>query len=140
MSVDGFCELTLQARDLAELEVFYTEHVGLPCLTREEDRIWLQVGDHARLGLWAPGPKEFGDEGGAHVHFAFSVDPGGLDALHARLEESGVGVRGPVEHPGGDRSIYFEDPEGNVVEAWDFFGRRRPVEALADPSGDGLSR
>jgi catechol-2,3-dioxygenase len=140
VSVDGFCELTLQARDLAELENFYTGHVGLECLAREDDRIWLRVGRHARLGLWAPGPKEFGDEGGAHVHFAFSVDPGGLDALRARLEESGVGVRGPVEHPGGDRSIYFEDPEGNVVEAWDFFGRERPVEALADPSGDSMAR
>ena len=140
MSVDGFCELTLQARDLEDLEAFYTRRVGLECLTREDDRIWLRVGRHARLGLWAPGPKEFGDEGGAHVHFAFSVDPGGLDALRTRLEESGVGVRGPVEHPGGDRSIYFEDPEGNVVEAWDFFGRERPVEALADPSGDSIAR
>ncbi len=138
MSVDGFCELTLQARDLAALEAFYTERVGLDCLTRDDDRVWLRVGPHARLGLWAPGPKEFGDEGGAHVHFAFSVDPGGLDALRERLEDTGVGVRGPVEHSGGDRSIYFEDPEGNVVEAWDFFGRERPVEALADGSGDGL--
>ena len=140
MTVDGFCELTLQARDLADLEAFYTGHVGLECLAREDDRVWLRVGRHARLGLWAPGPKEFGDEGGAHVHFAFSVDPGGLDALRTRLEESGVGVRGPVAHPGGDRSIYFEDPEGNVVEAWDFFGRERPVEALADPSGDSMAR
>lgn len=140
MSVDGFCELTLQARDLAALEAFYTDHVGLACLTRDGDRVWLQVGRHARLGLWSPGPKEFGDEGGAHVHFAFSVDPGGLDALHARLDGTGVQVRGPVEHPGGDRSIYFEDPEGNVVEAWDFFGRQRPVEALADASADGLTR
>jgi catechol-2,3-dioxygenase len=140
VSVDGFCEMTLEARDLGALEAFYTEHVGLDCLAREDDRIWLQVGEHARLGLWAPGPKEFGDEGGAHVHFAFSVTPGGLDALQERLEESGVGVRGPVEHPGGDRSIYFEDPEGNVVEAWDFFGRERPVEALADESGGASSR
>ena len=27
------------------------------------------------------------------------------------------------EHEGGDRSVYFEDPEGNVVEAWDFSER-----------------
>ncbi len=140
MSVDGFCELTLEARDLALLEAFYTDDVGLECLTREDDRIWLRVGEHARLGLWAPGPKEFGDEGGAHVHFAFSVTPGELDELRDRLRGSGVGVRGPVEHSGGDRSIYFEDPEGNVVEAWDFFGRERPVEELADPSGDASPR
>ena len=51
-----------------------------------------------------------------------------------RLREHGVAVRGPVEHPGGDRSIYFEDPAGNLVEAWDFFdhgaGARDGVEAL----------
>jgi catechol-2,3-dioxygenase len=39
-----------------------------------------------------------------------------------------------VEHPGGDRSIYVEDPEGNVVEVWDFFrrddGASEGVEAL----------
>lgn len=29
--------------------------------------------------------------------------------------------RGPVEHEGGDHSLYFEDPAGNLVEAWDFF-------------------
>jgi catechol-2,3-dioxygenase len=128
VSVDGFCELTLQARDLAALEAFYTERVGLECLTREDDRIWLRVGAHARLGLWAPGPKEFGDQGGAHVHFAFSVPPGGLDELAGRLHERGVPCRGPDEHPGGDRSLYVEDPEGNVVEVWDFFERGEGAE------------
>ena len=134
--VDGFAELTLQARDLQVMERFYTEQVGLEVLTREDDRIWLRVGEHARLGLWVPGEKEFGDEGGAHVHHAYSAAPGQLDALADRLRSGGVDVRGPEEHDGGDRSIYFEDPEGNVVECWDFFGRGRPVEALADETGD----
>ena len=135
-TIDGFAELTLQARDMAALEAFYCEEIGLECLTREDDRIWLRVGERARLGLWSPGPKEFGDEGGAHVHFALSTAPGALVALADRLRARGHAVRGPVEHDGGDRSIYFEDPEGNVVECWDFFGRGRPVEALGDASGD----
>lgn len=120
---DGLAEMTLQAHDLARLERFYTAGFGLEVLSREDDRVWLAAGPHARLGLWTPGEKEFGDEGGRHVHFAFSAPPGRLDALKARLEEHGVSVRGPDEHPGGDRSIYVEDPEGNVVEAWDFFER-----------------
>jgi catechol 2,3-dioxygenase-like lactoylglutathione lyase family enzyme len=41
----------------------------------------------------------------------------------------------PVEHPGGDRSLYVDDPDGNVVEVWDFFehgeGARDGVRALA---------
>ena len=128
---DGIAELTLEARDPAALASFYEAGFGLRVLSREDDRIWLAAGRHTRLGLWAPGPKEFGDEGGRHVHYAFSAAPGRLDALRERLQHQGVAVRGPVEHPGGDRSIYVEDPEGNVVEVWDFFGRGREVEALA---------
>ncbi len=128
---DGICEMTLEARDMALLERFYVHAFGLRVLAREEDRVWLAAGERTRLGLWAPGPKEFGDEGGRHVHYAFSAAPGRLDAVRERLRRHGARVRGPVEHPGGDRSIYVEDPEGNIVEVWDFFGRGRPVEALA---------
>ena len=121
---DGFAELTLETRDIAALERFYVDGLGLRVLAREDDRVWLAAGPHARLGLWTPGEKEFGDRGGRHVHFAFSAAPGRLDALAERL---GGDVR---EHDGGDRSMYVEDPEGNVVEVWDFFARGRPVEAL----------
>ena len=30
-------------------------------------------------------------------------------------------VEGPIEHDGGDRSVYVFDPEGNRVELWDYF-------------------
>lgn len=130
---DGFAEVTLQARDLAALERFYTRGLGLVVLARQADRIWLAAGAHARLGLWSPGEKEFGDEGGAHVHYALSAAPGRLDALVERLRAHGAAVRGPYEHDGGDRSIYVEDPAGNVVEVWDFFGRGRAVDDLTPP-------
>jgi catechol-2,3-dioxygenase len=65
------------------------------------------------------------------VHFAFSAAPGGLDRLRDTLEARGAQVRGPKEHEGGDRSIYVEDPTGNIVEVWDFFARR-PIDALAE--------
>jgi catechol-2,3-dioxygenase len=128
MLTDGFAELTLQVRDLEVLETFYSDVFGLPVLKRDDDRVWLAAGRHARLGLWLPGEKEYGDQGGAHVHFAFSVPPGGLDELAGRLHERGVPCRGPDEHPGGDRSLYVEDPEGNVVEVWDFFERGEGAE------------
>jgi catechol-2,3-dioxygenase len=132
----GFAEVTLQVRDRERMERFYRELLDLEVLAREADRTWLAVGERARLGLWLPGEKEFGDQGGAHVHYAFSAAPGGLDEVAARLQRDGVEHRGPVEHPGGDRSLYVEDPEGNVVEVWDFFergeGRREGVGALAD--------
>ena len=139
MALSGFAELTLEARDIATLERFYSEAFGLEVLQRGDDRIWLAAGPDARLGLWTPGEKEFGDEGGRHVHYAFAVTPGTLDALVERLHDHGAEVRGPEEHPGGDRSAYVRDPEGNVVEVWDFFhrgeGAANGVAALRD--GDG---
>ena len=55
-------------------------------------------------------------------------------ALRERFSRQGIEHRGPVEHPGGDRSVYVEDPEGNAVEVWDFFehgeGAREGVDAL----------
>ena len=123
MALTGFAELTLEARDIAALERFYTEAFGLDVLQRDDDRTWLSAGRNARLGLWTPGEKEFGDEGGRHVHFAFAATPGTLDVLVERLRRHGAEVRGPEEHPGGDRSAYVRDPEGNVVEVWDFFHR-----------------
>jgi catechol-2,3-dioxygenase len=135
MLTQGFAELTIEVRDLEALERFYRDVFSLRVLAREDDRVWLAAGERARLGLWLPGEKEFGDEGGRHVHFAFSAGPGGLGALVARLEEHGHEYRGPVEHDGGDRSLYVEDLEGNVVEVWDFFergeGRREGAAALA---------
>src|SRR5919206_1550441 len=122
-TVSGLAELTLETSQLPEMERFYRERVGLPVLSREPDRIWLAAGERVRLGLWSPGAKEFGDRGGRHVHFAFATTRGGLAELAARLSGAGVPVDGPVEHDGGDRSIYFRDPAGDVVEAWDFFAR-----------------
>ncbi len=133
-AISGVAELTLEARDLASMEDFYRRLLGLELLDREDDRVWLAIDDRIRLGLWSPGEKEFGDRGGRHVHFALSITPGGLDGLAERLRCGQVDVQGPIEHRGGDRSIYFQDPAGNVVEAWDFFqrgeGARNGVDAL----------
>ena len=130
----GLCELTLEAHDPSGLADFYRRVFGWDEVSTQPDRIWLACGDRSKLGLWTRGEKEFGDEGGRHVHFALSVHPGELDVVVRALAALGVDHHGPVEHEGGDRSVYFEDPEGNVVEAWDFFehsdGARDGVEAL----------
>lgn len=88
----------------------------------------------------ASGEKEYADRGGRHVHFALSVDQHRLDALTGGLREREVEVEGPIEHDGGDRSVYFFDPAGNRVELWDFFrngdGAEDGVMALTE-DGDG---
>src|SRR3954463_12596875 len=134
LMTSGLCELTLETPDPRRLAGFYREVFEWPVLSEEDDRIWLACAERGRLGLWTPGEKEFGDRGGRHVHFALAVHPGQLDALAERLRGAGTEVEGPVEHEGGDRSLYFRDPEGNLVEVWDFFergeGARDGVAAL----------
>jgi catechol-2,3-dioxygenase len=133
--LSGICELVLEAEDVGRLERFYRA-LGLTELSREGDRVWLAAGPGTRLGIWSPGRKEHADRGGRHVHFALSVTRGTLERLAGELREHGVEVEGPVEHDGGDRSIYVSDPEGNRVELWDFFrdgnGRHEGVAALRE--------
>lgn len=130
----GLCELTLESRNHRALARFYRDALALRTLSEEDDRVWLACGPRSRLGLWSIGEKEFGDRGGRHVHFALSVGRGQLVAVQERLQRLGVETQGPVEHDGGDQSLYFEDPEGNVVEVWDFFedgdGAEQGVAAL----------
>ena len=90
--ITGLCEITLQARDVQSLATFYAEALQLEVLSRDDDRIWLAVGNRGRLGLWTPGEKEFGDQGGRHVHFALAVEPGSLDRKAAWLRGHGVEV------------------------------------------------
>ena len=132
--IDGICELVLAAEDLGLLERFY-RRLGMEVLAREDDRVWLAAGERARLGIWSPGTKEHGDQGGRHVHFALATGRGKLARLTEDLRLDGFDVKGPIEHDGGDRSVYVTDPEGNRVELWDFFhdgdGARDGVEALS---------
>ena len=130
MGVLGFAEVTLEVTDPRAVADFYCRAFGLTELSEEGDRIWLGVGRRARLGIWTPGTKEFGDEGGAHVHFAFTVRSGTMDELARRVTEAGAEIHGPVEHSGGDRSLYVRDPAGNIVEAWDIFDGAETVNSL----------
>jgi catechol-2,3-dioxygenase len=120
MGINGTYELVLEADNLEVLERFY-RRLGLNVLTRGKDRSWMVAGDRSRLGVWSDGAKEHGDRGGRHVHFALSAARGTLQRLTEELQREGFTVEGPIEHDGGDRSIYVTDPEGNRVELWDFF-------------------
>jgi catechol 2,3-dioxygenase-like lactoylglutathione lyase family enzyme len=106
MRTNGLRELTLETPDPQRLARFYADVFALPQLSDEGDRVWLGCGEQARLGLWSPGEKEFGDRGGRHVHFAAATT----------------------------RST-SRTPEGNLVDAWGFFedgeGAEDGIDALA---------
>ncbi len=125
MSARGRRELTLESRDHRALTRFHQEALGLPLLGGEDDRIRLACGPNDRLRLSSVGEKEFGDRGGRHVHFAFAVPHGELGIVGRRLRELGTRARGPVEHGGGDQSLYFRTPTAPRGGVGLLRGRRR---------------
>jgi catechol-2,3-dioxygenase len=114
----GIREMVLESTDAEGMVAFY-ERLGLEVIGREPGRVWLDAGEASRIGIWTNGEKEHRDRGGSHFHFALSVPPRELDTMVEALATAGLDFEGPVVHDGGDRSIYFFDPESNRVELWD---------------------
>jgi catechol 2,3-dioxygenase-like lactoylglutathione lyase family enzyme len=118
----GLFEMVLEVEDLAAAERFYREVLGLPVADRwgdERPAVWLALGREGYLGLWPPetggAAAIHGGRGGAHVHFALRVPMGTLDAVRARIASLGYAIE-ERDFGGGNRAIYLDDPEGNVVE------------------------
>lgn len=119
----GLLEFVLEVADLEAAERFYVDQLGLQIAERwGDDRpgVWLAIGKEAFLGLWKPetgGPKAIRNgRGGAHVHFAIRVPVGMLDSMQSRLESLGLQVEDGWDFGNGNRAIYLDDPDGNVVE------------------------
>jgi catechol 2,3-dioxygenase-like lactoylglutathione lyase family enzyme len=119
----GLFEMTLEVADLAASESFYAGALGFRVVERwtgDREAIWLALGREGFLGLWtveAGGEKAIHHgRGGSHVHFAVRVPTGSLDRLQARLEGLGYDVESGWEFGPGNRAIYLDDPDGNVVE------------------------
>jgi catechol 2,3-dioxygenase-like lactoylglutathione lyase family enzyme len=58
--------------------------------------------------------------GSPGVQIAFRVPPGQVDAGHAELLRQGVKILDPpTNQPWGHRTMYFADPEGNILELYE---------------------
>ena len=65
---------------------------------------------------WNDGPNV---PGSASVQLAFRVAAGDVDACHAELLENEVEiVEPPKDQKFGHRTLFFRDPEGNVMEIY----------------------
>ena len=121
----GLHEMVLEVADLDAAERFYRETIGLPVITRwsgERKAVWLDLGDGAALGLWpvATGGAAaiHNGRGGSHVHFALRIPQGSLELVRTRLQEQGYAVE-QFDFDDGNRSLYLDDLDGNVVELMD---------------------
>lgn len=122
INVHGVSELTLQVTDLDATVKWYTDNLEMPVVGRDEEQgfVWLKAGEWTRLGLWLPGERQFGDEPGVHVHFAMRVNKDAIPEIAATLRDKGLDVEGPVHHSGKTSSVYIKDPNGHLIEFFDY--------------------
>jgi catechol 2,3-dioxygenase-like lactoylglutathione lyase family enzyme len=119
LPVTGVSELVLEVVDLEAAEAFYAGVLGLPVVDRWPDReaIWVMAGGRTRIGLWRPQVGLAGGRGGLHVHFALHIAETDYDAAVERLRAKGMEIQ-EIAFEGAGRSVYVDDPDGNVVELW----------------------
>ena len=124
-SIHSLDYTVLLCRNLAGTRDFYRDVMAFPLVYDHERWVEFRVGG-AILALRRRGQAPWGDdgplkEGSAAVQLAFRVPPAAVDECHAELVAAGVPIlRGPTDltSPWHHRTLFFSDPEGNVIEIY----------------------
>ena len=109
-------------RDMAAMRRFYEDILRFPLL-RELSPNWIEyrVGDNT-LALARP-MRTAGDaptpNGSAALQLAFKVAAAEVDQCAEELVQQGVALFSPpTNQPFGHRTLFFRDPDGNLLEVF----------------------
>ena len=125
-ATSGVLETAVDAIDLARSAAFYRRTLGLRPLLETPRLVAFDAGGPSVLLVFQAGATEqdFTDPRGTvpgrgargRAHFALAIRADSLEAWRARLVAHGVALTGEYSWPRGGVSLYFDDPDGNVVE------------------------
>ena len=127
--IKGLGEVSIRVEDLDAMCTFYEDVVGLKVLRREESFVFFEIaqgyGGHTQnLALFDASNRTFLKSKSAALspdrstlhHVALNIDLEDYESEMRRLEGLGLDVHA-TEHPWLHvRSLYFADPEGNLLE------------------------
>ena len=111
--------VVLLCNDLERMKHFYHEIMGFRVLRDWGEWYEMQVGAVA-LTL-RPRGRDYDGEGGsgASVQLAFRVAPDDVDGCYAELMAQQLEIlEVPTDKDYGHKTLFFRDPEGNVLEIY----------------------
>lgn len=127
--IKGLGEVSIRVKDLDAMSKFYEEVVALKVLSREESYVFFRIADgyggHSQnlalfsadnLGFLRSKLAQVHPETSSLHHIAFNVALEDLEPERQRLEALGIPVEATTHAWLHVRSLYFPDPEGNLLE------------------------
>jgi catechol 2,3-dioxygenase-like lactoylglutathione lyase family enzyme len=118
-------ETALYVADVERSRSFYERVLGLTSFLSNSRMCALSAGPSVLLLFlrgatteWVdlPGGRLPPHDGSGTSHFAFAIDADTLPAWKQHLADHGVPITSEVHWDRGGTSIYFDDPDGHVVE------------------------
>lgn len=110
------------ARDMAAMRLFYETVMAFP-VHRTLGDAWIEYRIGATTLALTMRGMMFDDvpppQGALSLQLAFRVPPDQVAACTKILENQGVALLSPVtDQPWGHRTLFFRDPDGNVLEIY----------------------
>jgi catechol 2,3-dioxygenase-like lactoylglutathione lyase family enzyme len=125
-NVSGLLETSLYVKNVQDSVRFYQAIFGFPLLLNEERIGAFRVKEGQVLLLFKiggsvnPMPSSEGTipphDGIGMTHIAFAIAAADLDGWRARLEEHNLPIESTINWDSGSKSIYFRDPDQNLLE------------------------
>jgi catechol 2,3-dioxygenase-like lactoylglutathione lyase family enzyme len=124
--IRGVLEAPVYVDDLDAAHRFYGEVLGLERVLDTPRMLTYAVAPGEVLLVFrrgmtrddsdSPGGIVPGHHSEGPAHFAFAIAAEDYEVWKSYLETAGVAIVSEVTWPPGGRSLYFRDPDGNVVE------------------------
>jgi catechol 2,3-dioxygenase-like lactoylglutathione lyase family enzyme len=124
--IHGLLETALYVEDVLRAAGFYQRVFGFGVLLESDRLVALDVVGRNVLLLFKAGAttEAFPTPGGVipghgasgPTHFAFSISKDDVSSWRRRLGAEGVAIESEVTWNGGAESLYFRDPDQNLVE------------------------
>jgi catechol 2,3-dioxygenase-like lactoylglutathione lyase family enzyme len=125
-ALSGVLETSLYVDDVDRASEFYRALFGFEIMIADHRFCAMSVAAKQVLLLFkkgsstsvtvVPGGNIPPHDGAGEMHLAFSVPATALPGWEARLAEQNIAIESKVAWPRGGHSIYFRDPDRNLVE------------------------